>query len=213
MHVHYFADHTFIMVLDSWVHTTPAEQINYITYYFENSTNIQMYKNKLIVIHEGMYASAMNSSEITKEMRKQWEALFLKYNVTIVFENHVHSYKQTYPLRFDSIVSTYKNGNEVVGSTYDYFYEKNVYSGSYSESDNGIIYIGDGSWGVTVYNDTELAWGNPKYRQLDLVSHVYHVNCYTQSGSAVIEMLAYGYDQNSKTVSKIVGSGLTVKTN
>ena len=51
---------------------------------------------------------------------KYWLPLFDRYNVVGAFENHVHQFKRTYPL---------KNG-EVVNDT------------------EGTIYFGDGAWGI-----------------------------------------------------------------
>jgi hypothetical protein len=49
--------------------------------------------------------------------RKHWVPLFERYNVDAVFEHHDHAYKRTHPLL---------DGRK---------------------SDNGIVYLGDGSWG------------------------------------------------------------------
>jgi len=49
--------------------------------------------------------------------RKHWVPLFERYNVDAVFEHHDHTYKRTHPLM---------DGRK---------------------SDNGIVYLGDGSWG------------------------------------------------------------------
>ena len=52
------------------------------------------------------------------KIRENWVPLFEENGVRVVFENHDHVYKRTYPL----------------------------YQGEISE--NGIVYIGDGAWGV-----------------------------------------------------------------
>jgi hypothetical protein len=52
--------------------------------------------------------------------RKNWGPLFEKYGVRIAFENHDHAYKRTHPLRDGKVVADGK----------------------------GIVYIGDGAWGV-----------------------------------------------------------------
>ncbi len=51
-------------------------------------------------------------------VRDNWVPLFEKYGVRVAFENHDHIYKRTYPLRNGEIAS------------------------------DGVVYIGDGSWGV-----------------------------------------------------------------
>jgi len=52
------------------------------------------------------------------EIRKYWVPLFEMYGVRVAFENHDHAYKRTHPLRNGEIRS------------------------------DGIVYIGDGAWGV-----------------------------------------------------------------
>jgi hypothetical protein len=53
-----------------------------------------------------------------KEVRAHWSPLFDKYGVKLVFENHDHCFKRTFPLRADKI------------------------------DPKGTIYLGDGAWGV-----------------------------------------------------------------
>lgn len=57
---------------------------------------------------------------ITQDIRDVWCPLFEKYGVKISFEHHDHAYKRTVPLRADK------------------------------EDPKGIIYLGDGAWGVTL---------------------------------------------------------------
>ena len=56
---------------------------------------------------------------LAQKIIKYWCPLFDKYNVTAVFENDHHTYKRTHPLR----------GNRI-------------------DRDRGIVYLGDGCWGV-----------------------------------------------------------------
>ncbi len=51
-------------------------------------------------------------------VRENWKSLFEEYGIRVAFENHDHAYKRTYPIRNDEIAS------------------------------NGVVYIGDGSWGT-----------------------------------------------------------------
>jgi acid phosphatase type 7 len=53
-------------------------------------------------------------------VRQHWVPLFEHHNIRLVFESHDHAYKRTHPIR-----------NGVV-------------------ADNGIVYMGDGAWGVGV---------------------------------------------------------------
>ncbi len=55
-----------------------------------------------------------------ERIRQNWVPLFEEYGVRVVFENHDHAYKRTYPLR----------DNEI-------------------SPDDGVVYLGDGAWGVT----------------------------------------------------------------
>ncbi len=55
---------------------------------------------------------------VSRGVREHWVPLFEKYGTRVAFENHDHTYKRTHPIR---------NG-EV--------------------ADDGVIYIGDGAWGV-----------------------------------------------------------------
>lgn len=54
-----------------------------------------------------------------KDQQKYWGPLFEKYGVYVAFENHDHVYKRTYPIRAGKKVS----------------------------KEEGIVYLGDGSWG------------------------------------------------------------------
>ncbi|CAI2360864.1 unnamed protein product [Moneuplotes crassus] len=79
----------------------------------------QDYPIKLVHYHEPFYpACAYATDEIQKMGQKYWIPLFDKYNVTIAFENHNHSLKRTFRLRNNTL------------------------------DPEGILYIGDGSWGA-----------------------------------------------------------------
>lgn len=56
---------------------------------------------------------------IYKDQQKYWGPLFEKYGVYVAFENHDHVYKRTYPIR----------------------------AGKKVGKEEGIVYLGDGSWG------------------------------------------------------------------
>jgi acid phosphatase type 7 len=58
--------------------------------------------------------------EVSQRVREHWVPLFERYGVRVVFENHDHAYKRTHPLR----------GGE--------------------RHPDGVVYIGDGAWGVGV---------------------------------------------------------------
>ncbi|KAF0978860.1 hypothetical protein FDP41_001930 [Naegleria fowleri] len=218
-YIHYLSNHTLMMVLDSWVHESPAQQVDFIVGFFANLTknDVKLYKNRIVVIHECMYSSAKTKSSITLEMRDKWEQLFLKNNVTLVFENHVHTYKQTYPIRFGNVMDPTANPlGSKDGALNDYSYERNIYGTNggrpMKEDEKAIIYAGDGSWGAHYYGDV-IDWGNPIFRQIGIVTHFYHVVTFDRpDGSSVIQTAAYGYDETTGKGVKIQGSGLTITT-
>ncbi|KAG2377391.1 hypothetical protein C9374_009302 [Naegleria lovaniensis] len=218
-YIHYLSNHTVVMVLDSWVHDSPAQQVDFIVGFFSNLTknNDKVYKNRIVVIHECMYTSAKTKSSITLEMRDKWEHLFLKYNVTLVLENHVHTYKQTYPLRFGKVMDATANPlGSKDGALNDYSYERNIYGTNggviLKEDEKAIIYAGDGSWGAHYYGDV-IDWGNPIFRQIGIITHFYHVMTFDRpDGTSVIQTVAYGYDETTGNGVKIQGSGLTITT-
>lgn len=63
------------------------------------------------------------------EIREHWIPLFEEHGVRIAFENHDHTYKRTHPIRGEAV------------------------------ADDGIIYFGDGAWGVGVRSgDSKDEW-------------------------------------------------------
>lgn len=58
------------------------------------------------------------NNEVSVRVREHWVPVFEKHNLRVVFENHDHAYKRTHPIR----------GGQI--------------------SSNGIVYVGDGSWGT-----------------------------------------------------------------
>lgn len=85
--------------------------------------------NVLVFNHVPAYPSVRSFGEPTHEKspgpanRKHWVPLFERYNVDVVFEHHDHAFKRTHPL-LDGHVDP-----------------------------NGIIYLGDGSWGMLRHPD------------------------------------------------------------
>lgn len=68
--------------------------------------------------HIPAYPSVRSPDERSARVRSIWVPLFEAHGIEVAFENHDHAYKRTYPLR----------GGE--------------------RSNDGIVYIGDGAWGV-----------------------------------------------------------------
>lgn len=77
------------------------------------------YLHRFATYHVGAYPSVGNYDDHVRDhVRKHWVPLFEKYKLDVCFENHDHAYKRTHPL-IDSKVNP-----------------------------DGIVYFGDGSWGV-----------------------------------------------------------------
>ena len=71
------------------------------------------------VYHVPAYSSVRGIDGAGKErIRENWVPLFEENGVRVVFENHDHAYKRTYPMKNERI------------------------------SPNGIVFMGDGAWGV-----------------------------------------------------------------
>lgn len=73
-----------------------------------------------------------------KKLRDQWSSLFERYHLNIAFEHHNHAYKRTFPLK----------GNKI--------------------NPDGVVYMGDGSWGVTPRRPKKL-WYLEKVAQANAV--------------------------------------------
>jgi hypothetical protein len=72
-----------------------------------------------VIYHVPAYPSVRSFNlKLSASIRKHWVPIFEKYHVSAAFENHDHVYKRSYPL---------------IGGECD---------------PNGVLFIGDGSWGV-----------------------------------------------------------------
>ena len=75
---------------------------------------------KMAAYHVAAYPSVYPYTGVApQKIRSQWNPLFERYHLNIAFEHHNHAYKRTYPLKRNQI------------------------------DPDGVIYMGDGSWGVT----------------------------------------------------------------
>jgi acid phosphatase type 7 len=116
-----FGDYLSIVLLDT-AHTTPieGEQTEWLEETLEERKD---HPNVMVVNHVPAYPSfrnyqGSNEKEGTGEgNRKHWVPLFEKYRVPVVLEHHDHTFKRTKPL-LNGLVH-----------------------------DNGVLYLGDGSWG------------------------------------------------------------------
>jgi len=120
-HTHRIGKKGYVVVLDSDVVNTMEGQAAWL----DNAlaiANAEQRSAKFVIYHASIYAAVpMWSQKITSTGKQHWVPLFDEHNVTVVFENHFHVYKRTYPLRNDKITTT---------------------------EEGGVVYLGDGSWGV-----------------------------------------------------------------
>jgi acid phosphatase type 7 len=103
------------------------------------------------------------------EMRQQWVPHFERHGVTAIFENDHHNYKRTHPIR-----------------------------GHKRDDKNGIVYLGDGCWGVTPRTVPKNAWYLAKAEPR---RHLYHVTLPVKGPVLVEAMDAKGvvFDKTSFT--------------
>lgn len=77
--------------------------------------------------HVGGFPSVYSfRGRVPKEIRKAWVPLFERYHLNVAFEHHNHAYKRTFPIK----------GNKI--------------------NPNGVVYLGDGSWGVSPRKPKEM---------------------------------------------------------
>jgi len=75
--------------------------------------------HKIAVYHVAAYPSVYKFTGSTpSKIRRLWSPLFEKYGVSFAFEHHNHAYKRTFPIKNEQM------------------------------DPEGVIYLGDGSWGV-----------------------------------------------------------------
>lgn len=108
--------------LDSWIHTPPKQQIQFIN---DSFVRYEHFPNKMVLYHAAMFPSKVDlgrdETDVVKEINKIWRPLFDHFKVSVAFENHFHLYKITHP----------------------------IYNGQIAnDSAKGTIYIGDGAWYV-----------------------------------------------------------------
>jgi len=95
---------------------------------------------RFAIYHEAAYPSFKPySGTIPKKIRTNWVPLFEKYNLSAAFENHNHAYKRTYPIKASQI------------------------------DPDGIIYIGDGGWGVPPRKTHDLWYLAKKARKTNVL--------------------------------------------
>jgi len=109
-------------------HTHPVEGRQ--TKWLEHTLKArQAVPNKFVIYHVGAYPSVRAfDSGIAKLLRDKWVPKFENYSVKAVFENHDHAYKRTYPIMKNQI------------------------------DPKGVLYMGDGSWGVEKPREPQERW-------------------------------------------------------
>lgn len=146
-----FGDYLSFIILDS-NHTSPieGEQTSWLAKALKER---QECPNVFVFYHVPSYPSVRDvdldhmESGTGADSRKHWVPLFERYNVDAVFEHHDHAYKRTHPL-IDNRVDK-----------------------------NGIVYLGDGSWGRIRQPKT------PEERPYLAVSHEsYHLSLHRIEG-------------------------------
>ena len=99
-------------------HTAPVEGPQK-TWLYESLRERKDVPNKFAIYHVPAYPSARSfTNKYSKVVRNHWVPLFEAFGVRTAFEHHDHAYKRTVPIR---------NGKE---------------------DPQGVMYMGDGAWGV-----------------------------------------------------------------
>ncbi len=76
--------------------------------------------------------------EVSRRVREHWVPLFEQYGIRMAFENHDHTYKRTHPLR-----------------------------GGQIDAAQGILYLGDGAWGIGTRTPDPSRWYLQKTEAVD----------------------------------------------
>jgi hypothetical protein len=114
-----FGDYLSIVMMDTeHSNRVVGEQTDWLHNVLEERRHV---RHVIPVQHVAAYPSHRSYSNwISSQIRQYWVPLYERYNIPLVFENHDHTYKRTFPIRNNSINA------------------------------NGIVYVGDGAWGVEV---------------------------------------------------------------
>lgn len=116
---------------------------------------------KMAVYHIAAYPSVYSfKGNGPAKIRSDWCTLFEQYHLQVAFENHNHAYKRTYPMKGTKIDA------------------------------DGVIYMGDGSWGVTPRKQKSLWYLNVKARtnavcMVTLTKENAHVDAINLSGETI----------------------------
>ncbi len=125
-----FGDYLQVILLDT-DHTTPIDgkQTQWLKNTLAQSSQKAMPPYRFAFYHVPAYPSVRPwDHPLSARVREHWVPLFEQFNLNAAFEHHDHAYKRTHPMREGKIV--------LRGST-----------------DRGILYIGDGAWGIPNLRD------------------------------------------------------------
>lgn len=92
------------------------------------------------------------SAELTQEVRRLWCPLFEEAEVKLAFENHDHAYKRSHPIKGGKI------------------------------DPEGIVYLGDGAWGVRLRRPDRTRW---YLKKADAIRHLFLVTVSREGQHAV----------------------------
>jgi len=112
-----------LWMLDTAYAVSPAANVDFVNINM-NVPAGEIDMINMAVYHVPLYTSVRSSFQSSKYLRDIWvPSIFDKYNFSVCFENHAHSYKRTLPLRNSTVVPP-------------------------GDHQGGTVYVGDGKMGV-----------------------------------------------------------------
>ncbi|KAL0483996.1 hypothetical protein AKO1_004628 [Acrasis kona] len=146
-HSHLLTDKCSLLVLDSGVVNKHKHQVNWMKDMWSGKLSTT---KKMAVYHAPLYPS---SSDVVDDMvlkgKTHWGPLFSSYNLSIVFENHDHTYSRSKRIYNGQIIQGHDNGY-------------------------GTVFLGDGAMGV-LYPQ---AIKSPFHQELKIKKHIFIVRCH-----------------------------------
>eukprot|EP01113_Clastostelium_recurvatum_P004563 TRINITY_DN12017_c0_g1_i2.p1 TRINITY_DN12017_c0_g1~~TRINITY_DN12017_c0_g1_i2.p1 ORF type:complete len:636 (-),score=118.01 TRINITY_DN12017_c0_g1_i2:31-1938(-) len=141
-HAHSIGRSSTVLSLDSWV-VSPmgGEQTAFIKTQLQRAHDTGA-QHTFAIYHGAIYPSVPHLYPyVVGDGQSMWEPLFSEYNLTIAFENHFHVYKRTKNIRYGK------------------------------EDPDGVVYLGDGAWGVdgTLVPATMSSWWMARLEKVPFV--------------------------------------------
>ena len=155
---HKFGTKLHLLFLDAgYFSPMEGEQTDWLKEQLENSES----DIKIAQYHGPIITAVRHTSDpdykVIKHGKEEWIPLFDKYNMTIVSENHSHVFKRS----------------------------KQLYN--FEESEEGTVYLGEGSWGITV--DDNPPHVDPQwFVKWAITQHVWHLQF---NSKGIIKAQAY----------------------